>query len=143
MDGQDLNGILKWITQAIQWQQAGNMACYNSVFSTAIGGYPIGSILQSTTKGKFWLSTADNNTNNPDVTATNWSNLFATPSDLAAEVTARTNAVSAEVTARTNADNLKANKGINSDITSLTGLNTSVLNIGRVNFIKMWRAMSA
>lgn len=73
VDGRDMNGVLNEISLWLQWEQAGGgVPLYDSAFSTAIGGYPSGAVLRSTTAGKFWVSTADNNTNNPDVTPTNW-----------------------------------------------------------------------
>lgn len=72
--GQDTNGILNWITQWSQWQAAGGPIVYDSTFSTAIGGYPKGAVLASSvTAGLSWVSTADNNTTNPDSSGTNWS----------------------------------------------------------------------
>ncbi len=72
--GQDFNGALKQITQAAQWQQAGGPIFYNSAFSTSINGYPKGAILSSAvTPGTQWMSTTDNNTNDPDGdTPTGW-----------------------------------------------------------------------
>jgi hypothetical protein len=72
--GQDMNGILKQITQWLQWTQAGGGVPYfDGAFAAAIGGYPQGAFLQSaTTPGTFWISTADANVNNPDSTPTNW-----------------------------------------------------------------------
>lgn len=70
--GQDMNGILKWITEELQWGQAGGARTYNSTFATAIGGYPLGAILASTTLGNFWLNTAEGNTTNPDSGGSNW-----------------------------------------------------------------------
>jgi len=72
--GQDFNGILKQITQWNQWQSAGGLAVYDSGFSASIGGYPQGAILASATAtGVIWMSTADNNTTNPDgVSPANW-----------------------------------------------------------------------
>jgi hypothetical protein len=68
--GQDFNGVLKQITQAAQWQQAGGPIFYDSAFSTSVNGYPKGAILSSAvTPGTQWLSTADNNTTNPDSSA--------------------------------------------------------------------------
>src|SRR6185437_15933104 len=65
---QDTNGILKQITQWLQWTQAGAPVAWDSTFSSEIGGYPQGAIVASATvAGKFWLSTADNNTSNPDL----------------------------------------------------------------------------
>jgi hypothetical protein len=65
--GQDFNGILKQTTQGIQWQQAGGPIFYNSAFATSIGGYPSGAILNSAvTPGTQWMSTANNNMNDPD-----------------------------------------------------------------------------
>lgn len=72
--GQDFNGLENIITRWEQWFQAGGPIVYNSAFSAAIGGYPMGAQLQSTvTVGLFWVSTAENNTTNPDSGgAANW-----------------------------------------------------------------------
>jgi hypothetical protein len=71
--GQDMNGILKQITQWSRWNQAGGPVFWDSAFSTSIGGYPKGSVVQSNiVLGDFWLSTADNNTTNPDATGAGW-----------------------------------------------------------------------
>ncbi|ENN86086.1 hypothetical protein RHSP_32139 [Rhizobium freirei PRF 81] len=70
--GQDMNGILNQITLWAQWQAAGGSGIFDSAFSTAIGGYPRGATLESTTAGQFWVSSIDNNTNNPDSNPTGW-----------------------------------------------------------------------
>jgi len=63
---QDFNGLFNQITAWIRWQNAGATVSYDAAFSTAVGGYPAGAILASTTAGVLWLSTADNNLTNPD-----------------------------------------------------------------------------
>ncbi len=71
--GQDFNGILQEITAWTKWQNAGALVPYDGTFSTAIGGYPRGSLLTSTTAGTIWLSLVDNNTVDPDAGASvNW-----------------------------------------------------------------------
>lgn len=76
-NGADFNGILNWITEALQWMQAGGPAIYDGTFQSAIGGYPKGAIIQSaTTSGKQYMSTADNNTTNPDSGGAGWLTLF-------------------------------------------------------------------
>ena len=70
--GQDENGILKQITQWLQWSQAGAPVVYDATFSSAIGGYPKGAVLQSAVGGTWWLSTADNNASDPDMGGANW-----------------------------------------------------------------------
>jgi len=71
--GADFNGILKQVTQWNQWQQASGPIFYDSGFAAAIGGYPSGSMLNSAvTPGTIWMSTADNNTTNPDAGGANW-----------------------------------------------------------------------
>ena len=68
--GQDFNGILKQLSQWNQWQAAGGPVFYDVAFSTNIGGYPNGAkLLSSVTPGTVWMSTADNNTTNPDTQA--------------------------------------------------------------------------
>jgi hypothetical protein len=72
--GQDFNGILRWITQCIQWMQAGGPPVYNSAFSAEIGGYPAGAILRMASGGGYWVSGVDDNTSDPDTGGANWSN---------------------------------------------------------------------
>lgn len=72
--GEDMNGILNQITAWTQASNAGIVAPWDAAFSTAIGGYPNGAIVQSTaTTGKMWISTLDDNTSNPDAGGANWS----------------------------------------------------------------------
>jgi hypothetical protein len=72
--GQDMNGILKQVTQVQQWQQAGGIWQFDPAFATAIGGYPAGAILSSRViLGRQWMSTVDNNATDPDsASAVNW-----------------------------------------------------------------------
>lgn len=73
--GQDMNGLFNAITAWNRWQQAGAPVIYNTAFATAINGYPKGAILAgtgSTPFGYFWVSTADNNTTDPDAGGANW-----------------------------------------------------------------------
>lgn len=71
--GSDFNGILAQVTAGLQWVQAGGPMTYSGTYSTTIGGYPNGAIIQSAvTPGLFWRSTTDNNTSNPDTGGANW-----------------------------------------------------------------------
>ncbi len=72
-DGRDFNALMLAITQWTQWQSAGGTSFYDATFAAAVGGYPMGAVVSSTTAGTLWLCTADNNTTNPDsATAANW-----------------------------------------------------------------------
>jgi len=73
--GGDMNGILNEITAIQQWQEAGGFFFYDSAFSTTIGGYPKGAILQSTNNNGLWISSAENNTTNPDTGGAGWTSL--------------------------------------------------------------------
>lgn len=73
--GADFNGILNEVTAIQQWQNAGGMFYYDSAFSTAIGGYPAGAVLQSSSKNGFWISSAENNTTDPDAGGAGWISL--------------------------------------------------------------------
>jgi hypothetical protein len=73
--GADFNGILNMVTAVQQWQCAGGIFKYDSAFSTAIGGYPKGAILQSADGMSNWLNLVDNNTTNPDSGGSNWMSL--------------------------------------------------------------------
>lgn len=71
--GQDMNGILKQVTQSEQWVQAGGVFPYDASFQSSIGGYPKGAIVASVTYfGLSWLSLVDNNLTNPDAGGDNW-----------------------------------------------------------------------
>lgn len=74
--GQDFNGLLYQATAGLQWQQVGGQPVYNSAFSTAIGGYPNGAMLQSADGAGFWRSTVDNNGSDPDTGGANWLPMF-------------------------------------------------------------------
>ncbi|CAI3956823.1 unnamed protein product [Commensalibacter communis] len=67
--GQDHNGILYQITQAIQWTQAGGVPSFNQALVEKNGGYSKGQVLQGDDSSKpwvLWISVQDGNTNNPN-----------------------------------------------------------------------------
>jgi hypothetical protein len=70
--GADFNGILNSLSAGIQWDQAGAAYPYNSAFSTAIGGYPLGSRLLKADGSGWWISSVENNASNPDTGGANW-----------------------------------------------------------------------
>lgn len=71
-DGRDMNGVLNMATAWDRWMSAGAPVPYDGAFSSTIGGYPAGTVLAAATLGQFWLSTADDNTSNPDTGGANW-----------------------------------------------------------------------
>jgi len=72
-DGRDFNGILYMLTAAAQFQQAGGIYKWDSVFSAAVGGYPLGAVVaHATVVGFFWLNGTANNTTNPDAGGVGW-----------------------------------------------------------------------
>lgn len=89
--GQDENGGLRAATRCIRWSNAGTPFVYDSDFSTAVGGYPKGAMLQvAGSPGWFWISTVEDNTSDPDTGGANWE-LF-TPTTLYADDTGSANA---------------------------------------------------
>lgn len=70
--GQDMNGILRQITQWSQWQQAGNPITYDASFASAVGGYPKGAQLLSVSGHAIYESLIDNNTTNPESVSGTW-----------------------------------------------------------------------
>lgn len=73
--GGDMNGILYEITAIQQWQQAGGFFPFDSSFASTIGGYPKGAVLQSANGAGLWVSTIENNSNNPDTGGAGWVSL--------------------------------------------------------------------
>lgn len=81
-DGRDVNYMLKIATSWIRWQAAGGPIQYDSAFSTSIGGYPLGAVLQKANTAGQWLCTVDDNTSNPDTGGAGWIT-YADPSAVA------------------------------------------------------------
>lgn len=72
--GADVNGLLNQSTAWLRWLMAGAPVAWDTAFSTAIGGYPAGSVVASAvTLGTSFVSLVDNNTTNPDAGGANWS----------------------------------------------------------------------
>lgn len=72
----DANGVLNLLSAAVQQLQARFLGPYNAAFATAIGGYPLNAIVSDTTAGKFWVSTAEDNTTVPGAFGAAWQDLF-------------------------------------------------------------------
>lgn len=67
VNGEDVNGILNYVTGWTRWLAAGAAIPYNSAFATAIGGYPRLAQVPSTTQpGIVWFNTIDGNLTDPD-----------------------------------------------------------------------------
>jgi len=75
--GADFNGILNFLSASTRWGQAGAGYTYDATFSTAIGGYPKGAMLLKSDQSGYWVSTADNNTSNPDTGGASWRDPFS------------------------------------------------------------------
>lgn len=74
--GGDFNGILNAITQSIRWSCAGGQYSYSSDFATTVGGYPAGAVLLGADLTSLWLSTEDENKNDPS-TGNGWVPAFS------------------------------------------------------------------
>lgn len=71
-NGLEMNGILYLLSAGVWWLQAGGSAKWDGTFSTAIGGYPLGAVVQSSDNTGWWRSTAENNTTDPDAGGAGW-----------------------------------------------------------------------
>lgn len=71
--GQDFNGVFCQLSQWTRWGNAGGPVFFDQTFATAVGGYPMGAILSNaSTNGCYWISTEDNNPNDPDTGGSDW-----------------------------------------------------------------------
>lgn len=71
-DGRDVNGILNFLSAWAQWQGLGGPTPYDPAVSAA-GGYPRGAVVMSASvNGRFFESTTNNNTTNPDTGGAGW-----------------------------------------------------------------------
>lgn len=70
---QDMNGIMFAVSGWSRWVAAGGPIYFDAGFATSIGGYPKGAIVQSAvTPGILFVSTIEDNSNNPDSVMTGW-----------------------------------------------------------------------
>lgn len=82
--GADMNGILFEITGWTRWAAAGGPIYFDGAFAALIGGYPKGAVVQSSsTPGVMFVSTAENNSTNPESGGANWISLSPVPATLA------------------------------------------------------------
>ena len=73
--GQDMNQILYELSSLCRWSSAGALNAFDSDFSTAVGGYPLGAVLISDDGATIYISTINNNTNDPNTSSAGWSPL--------------------------------------------------------------------
>ncbi|EMR9403187.1 hypothetical protein [Shigella boydii] len=73
--GQDMNQILYELSNLSRWASSGALNSYDAAFSTAISGYPKGSVLLGNDGTTIYVSTIDANTNDPNTATTGWLNL--------------------------------------------------------------------
>lgn len=71
-DGRDFNGTFYALSAVQRFQQAGGYPQFDSSFATAVGGYPLYSVLQAADGTGLWVSQANSNSNNPDTGGANW-----------------------------------------------------------------------
>lgn len=70
--GEDMNGILYKVTDAVRFLQAGGTYPFDNNFCTAIGGYPKGAILTSVDGAKLFINSVAGNSTNPEVNGVGW-----------------------------------------------------------------------
>jgi hypothetical protein len=71
-DGLDFNGILNELSAPARWYNAGAGYVFDSVFAAAVGGYPKGARVLSSDGSGYWISTIENNSNDPDAGGAGW-----------------------------------------------------------------------
>lgn len=66
--GQDMNQILFELSNIGRYLSAGGGYVYDSTFSTAVNGYPMGAAIPNSTRNGFWVNTMEDNQTNPENT---------------------------------------------------------------------------
>lgn len=64
--GQDMNQILFEQSSFNRYFAAGGGYVYDSTFSTAVGGYPVGAVIPNSTGNGVWINTIEDNQANPE-----------------------------------------------------------------------------
>ncbi|HHE5697849.1 TPA: phage tail protein [Citrobacter amalonaticus] len=70
--GQNMNQILFELSALGRWSSTGALNTYDSVFATAIGGYPSGAFVLGDDTKTVYRCTLDGNTANPNSVTTGW-----------------------------------------------------------------------
>lgn len=125
--GKDMNGILFSLSQAIQYEQSGGHFPFSSAFASAVGGYPIGAIVQATDNSGFWVNGTANNTTDPEAFGAGWQPLKQAG-------VAAVSVASTDVTLTA----LKAGK----DVILITGTLTQNVNIIVPTWVKTWAVVN-
>lgn len=73
-EGEDFNGAMNQVARVAWWMLAGGALPFDAAWAgnANIVGYPQGATVATADLLGDWISTADNNTNNPDTAGTNW-----------------------------------------------------------------------
>lgn len=70
--GLDFNGIGNALSALLIWFNAGAGFVFDAAFAATMGGYPKGAKVFAASGNGYWLSTIDNNSNNPDTGGSGW-----------------------------------------------------------------------
>jgi len=70
--GADFNGILNYITAFQVWSNAGGQYPFSATLAAAIGGYPLGAVLQLNGGLGCVVSTVNGNSTDPNVSMVGW-----------------------------------------------------------------------
>lgn len=70
--GQDFNGILFDLTDAMRFLEAGGSFPYDSAWATLVGGYPVGALVSRTDNQGLWRNTTANNLTDPETGGAGW-----------------------------------------------------------------------
>lgn len=71
-DGEDFNGIFHYLSLHQVWLNAGGQYKFDPVLASTVGGYSKGAVILSDDASVLFISTKDNNADNPNVSTANW-----------------------------------------------------------------------
>lgn len=77
--GEDFNGAMNQVARIVWWLMAGGRFPYDAAFAgdSNVNGYPKGAVVPTTDLLGAWVSTADANAVDPNVSTTNWAPAFS------------------------------------------------------------------
>lgn len=77
-EGKDFNQAIYELSAANRWFSSGALALFDPDFSGGVGGYPQGSMLLGNDGQSIFISSINNNTNNPNTSTSGWIKLSDT-----------------------------------------------------------------